>query len=184
MTWEMHEGGKQIDAPSRQLRTAAWPDRSNTCQMCSQYSSRFMQSAADATKQAALKPDDQIWFMVFSSLQEMLMHRTSCLERHTAELDSSLSGEHSLSRAQTPAVHVGPQRTTLKALTPTHKSALMDHAGIAVPKNAIPAVPSTTFWRSTALSWFGLRASPHPNSLSKTHAPAKKQGLSPGAGVR
>lgn len=177
MTWEVHEGGKQIDIPGQQPRAASWPIPTNSCEMCSHYSSRFMQSAADAIKQATLKPDDQIWFMVFSALQEMLVHRSSCSISHAAQVSSTPSREQLLTRPPSLASGAIPKKTPL----PIQKSP-SESRGVAVVKNNVATAPSTPFWRGTALSWFGLRASPHPSSIGNHPAEtAGKRGLPPRA---
>ncbi len=181
MTWEVHEGGKQIDTPGQQPRAASWPIPTNNCEMCSHYSSRFMQSAADAIKQATLKPDDQIWFMVFSTLQEMLVHRTSCSVSHTAQSSSTPSREQLLTPPPSRASGAIPQKMPLLA----QKSPSESRGVSAVAKKDAVTAPSTPFWRGTALSWFGLRASPHPGSIGNHPAgTAGKRGLPPGAGLR
>ncbi len=185
MTWEVHEGGKQIDASGQQLRVGSWLPQTNTCEMCSHYSSQLMQCAADAVKQATLKPDDQIWFMVFSALQEMLMHRTSCLASHAAQVSSTPSREQLLTRPQAPAAGMVPQKTNLKTHVSTQKNTSENRSGVAIAKNNVATAPSTPFWRGTAFSWFGLRASPHPGSIGNHPAvQAGKRVLPPGAGLR
>ncbi len=144
-----------------------------------------MQCAADAIKQATLKPDDQIWFMVFSALQEVLIHRASCLASQAAQVGSTPSREQLLTRPPAPIAGTILQKTPLKTHVLAQKNAPENRAGIAVAKNIAPAAPSTPFWRGTALSWFGLRASPHPSSLGNhTAGQAAKRGLPPGVGSR